>query len=224
VEAIADTWLLKLDVAPAEVERLVPLLGNDEQHRLEQIRTTRDKVRFIVRRAKLRRLLADYLRTDPAQLRFEHNPHGKPALSNARGLCFNSSSSGNLGLCTIGWGVELGCDVERQDSTLASVAIADRFFAPSERRSLRSLPQEQWLEGFFNCWTRKEALLKCLGCGLLESMDCYEVSLAPADSAAVLSPAVGFHLEAFLPLPRLHVAVAVKTDRTFTINPPHWFD
>ena len=53
--------------------------------------------------------------------------------------------------------------------------IAAHFFSKSEQTQWRSLPAAVKTEAFFNCWVRKEALLKANGEGIGESLSQVEV-------------------------------------------------
>jgi 4'-phosphopantetheinyl transferase len=64
--------------------------------------------------------------------------------------------------------------------------IAERYFSPREAAQLRSLPRVQQSLAFFRCWTRKEAYLKALGCGISGGLQSFEVSLLPDEPPALL--------------------------------------
>lgn len=161
------------------------LLSEDERARAGRYRVEGARVRFVAARALLRRLLAGYLGGEPAGLAFTYGPHGKPDLAGAGDLRFNLSHSGALAVCAVARGVELGVDVE-QVRPLAYDRVALRFFSRRETEALLALPPAQRAAGFFNAWTRKEALLKARGGGLTIALSGFTVSLAPGEPAALL--------------------------------------
>ena len=121
-------------------------------------------------------------------MRIDYNPYGKPLL--AEKLCgsrlsFNLSRSGQLSVFAIGWGRELGVDVEHLRSDVLDEGIAERFFSPGEVVALLALPQQLREQGLFACRTRKEAYIKAKGGGLSIPLDQFEVSLAPGESPAL---------------------------------------
>jgi 4'-phosphopantetheinyl transferase len=65
--------------------------------------------------------------------------------------------------------------------------LVERFFSPRENAQFRALPDEQKQEGFFNLWTRKEALLKATGEGIGYMLNKVEVSFLPGDRPQFLS-------------------------------------
>jgi len=190
-------WVADLDLARSRDPALDSTLSPEELLRGERFRRPRDRARFVASRGVLRRLLAGYLALPAHALRFTSGPHGKPALSeksNALDLRFNASRRGEVALYAFALGREVGVDVERVDTGFATREVAERFFSVSEVETLRRLSDEEQIEAFFNCWTRKEAYLKAVGTGLSTELDSFDVSLAPGAPAALLR-AAGGHAE-----------------------------
>jgi 4'-phosphopantetheinyl transferase len=197
--------LFGLDATPARLGEDWQLLDPAEQARAAQFRFDRDRRRFIVRRAALRRTLAAETGEAPRAVRYLPDAFGKLALAGGGGPAFSVSRSRETALIVTGGAARIGCDLEWRDPALASPAIARRFFAPDEIAALEALPPEAWLSGFFDCWTRKEAYVKALGRGLSHPLDSFTVSVA--ERAALLVAEPGFAIASASPLPALHVAV-----------------
>ncbi len=210
-----DVWLFPLDRGDLD-----ECLSRDERDRAARFRFARDRQRFVARRGQLRRLLGEYLACSPGEIAFDDNAFGKPMVRGAGDLKFSASHSGDLGLCVIAQGTDVGCDLERRQPHLADPGAAERLFAPDEKRALAALPSAQWTEGFFNCWTRKEAYVKALGLGLSHPLDGFEVSLAPGARAALLSGAQ-CAMHAFAPDADHHAAV-VALDPAQGMATPRW--
>ena len=194
------------DLDHASVADCYALLDAAERARAARFRFERDRRRYVVRRGRLRTLLAGYLDHEPADVALTVDRFGKPALATGA-LRFNLSHSHGLALYAIAFGIEVGCDLERRDPRLAGADVAARFFSPGEVRALRALAPARRTEGFFNCWTRKEAYVKARGCGLSLPLDGFDVSLAPGEPAALLRGCDGWSVAAFAPAPDYHAAV-----------------
>jgi 4'-phosphopantetheinyl transferase len=211
---VVDIWRADLKVHPLELNRLQKSLSPDELDRAARSHFARDRRRFIVARAILRDILARYLDEPPAELQFSYSVHGKPSLGpnwNFAGLRFNISHASSVALYAISCNREVGIDIEQIEPKWAVWEIAEKFFTSNETTALRSLPANLLLEGFFNCWTRKEAYVKARGTGLQTALDSFEVSLAPAEQATFISEGEsGWSLKA-LPIDRGYVAaIAVE--------------
>ena len=92
---------------------------------------------------------------------------GKPHFG-TKNVHFNNSHSGTKVLC-VASNNNVGCDIE--EIKKPNFALAKRFFTKQEKRMIglnKSL--------FYKVWTRKEAILKCLGLGLTKSLDVIDVS------------------------------------------------
>jgi 4'-phosphopantetheinyl transferase len=179
-------WLANLnDYAP---QRLRGLLAEDEVRRADRFVFERHSNHFIVARGLLRQLLASYLHRKPAELIFDYEEKGKPLLGGAQAgwLKFNLAHSHELAVYAFSRERQLGVDLEFIRKDLADEEVAERFFSEREVAALRALPGQQKREGFFNCWTRKEAYIKARGEGLSMPLAEFAVSLAPGQEAALL--------------------------------------
>jgi 4'-phosphopantetheinyl transferase len=215
--AEVHVWRAPLDPAESCVERLQHTLSADELQRAARFHFPRDRRRFIVARGVLRDILGRYLGVPPSVLRFHYSAHGKPTLADLEdGLRFNISHSHEMGLFAVTRGREVGVDLEYLRMDIACEEIAEHFFSARERASLRALPVEVKHQAFFNCWTRKEAYIKAHGEGLSLPLDQFDVSLAPAEPAALLATrsdpqeASRWSLQAFTPRSGYAAAVAVE--------------
>ena len=205
-----EVTVLGLDPAPGHLSALEDLLSVDERRRAAAFHFARDRSRFVAARGQLRMLLAAHVGAPASTLEFRPGAHGKPALARPRGPFFNTSRSGEIGLCALSETGEVGCDIERLDPRLCDPDVARRFFAAAEVSVLERLPADQQLDGFFNCWTRKEAFVKALGLGLSHSLHAFCVSLAPGGSARFLGGAEGWAVASLDPAPGYRAAIAAR--------------
>jgi 4'-phosphopantetheinyl transferase len=183
-------WSAVLDRDPGELKRLEANLSREESARANRFHFARDRNHFVAARGMLRKLLGRYLDRNPADLEFSFGPQAKPFLSPAntpQGINFNVSHSLGLAVYAVAVQRNLGIDVELLRPGFAEEDIARRYFSVREINDLQSLADESRDEGFFNCWTRKEAYLKAQGMGLRMPLDSFAVSLLPGHPAEFLS-------------------------------------
>ena len=180
-------WRASLELDVSSEARLAEILSPDERERAARFYFERDQKRFIAGRGILRTILSYYLDANPNQLRFSYGAHGKPALAGPETLDFNLAHSQGLALYAIARERRIGVDVEHVRTVSDAEEIAGRFFSPHENAVFRELPESLKQQGFFNCWTRKEAYIKAIGRGFAGPIDNFDVSLAPGEPAALLS-------------------------------------
>ncbi len=135
----------------------------------------RDRRRYLVTRALVRTVLARYLSIDPRECIFSTNAYGRPDIVNAQAaeasLSFNISHTHSLIVLGVTRGRALGVDVENVRAREASLAVADRYFAPQEVAALTAAPPHQQQYRFFEYWTFKESYIKARGMGLSLPLD-----------------------------------------------------
>ena len=204
-----DLWVTRLENAQAIAGEFFSLLSEDERERAGRIVTTERRSRFIVTRGLLRMLHAAYAGGDARDIVFSYGEHGKPA---APPLHFNHSDSGDLAVFAFAKEVEVGIDIERLRPIPGAVALAKRFFAEQEARVIAAAPSAERAEWFFSCWTRKEAVVKCLGEAVAPFLRQFEVNVDPAVEPRVLTGVDAVTLRAFSPAAGYFGAIASRGD------------
>jgi len=170
-------WLFSLQ-APAHARAMLAgLLSSDERARAARFIHDLHRDRYIVAHGAMRCILAETLGRAPEELAFVSNAWGKPELAEAGAPFFNLSHTANLGALAIGWRCPIGVDVEQVRPV--EPEVTRHTFSPAELAELSRLPRRDWLQGFYCCWTRKEAVIKALGLGLAQPLDAFDVTLAP---------------------------------------------
>ena len=182
----AHIWLLPLAQWRPRLDVVAGVLDADERDRAERFRFARDREQFVVSHALMRAILACYLERPAAALELLQPAGEKPRLAGSPPFDFNLSHSGDYALlgvsrAPIGTDIEVLREFDNRDS------LAQDTFAPAEIAALASLPPALQWDGFFACWTCKEAYVKALGLGLSAPLDRFVVALDPGRPAALLS-------------------------------------
>lgn len=183
----------------ASTERLAddPLalawLDEEERARHERFMFEHSKREFRAAHGLTRALLSAHTGVAPEAIRFVKNEFGRPRLDPSLGhdVRFNLSHTDGMLCVAIARGVEVGADVEDAKRARQTVAVADRFFAPSEVAALRALPESEQVPRFFAYWTLKESYIKARGMGLALPLDgfAFEIETVEPDDEA-LAPRV----------------------------------
>lgn len=181
-------WHSNLE-SPENACRLEPLLSPDEIQRAYRFRFAEHRRRFIIARGCLRQLLGAYLELPAHEIFFTYSREGKPSLDarHKSDVRFNVSHSGELAAFGFAQGRQIGIDVEMIRRDVEVDEIPKRFFSPAEQKMLDSLEGEEKYQGFFRCWTRKEAFVKAIGSGLSLPLRDFDVSLLPGKPAELLA-------------------------------------
>ena len=163
----------------------------DGEERVQQMRFyfERDRQRYLVTRALVRTVLSRYADVAPQAWEFVCNAYGRPEAANAEaraiGLTFNISHTHSMIVMAVARQRAIGVDVENVRAREAAIAVADRYFAPSEVRELHQVPPSERQVRFFEYWTFKESYIKARGMGLSLPLDAFAFHF-PADDAVEL--------------------------------------
>ena len=194
-----DIW--RIDLANAVIGLFPDSLCDEENTRSKHLRGEKNRIRWICSRVALRTIVATLVGRDPAHIRFEYGPFGKPRLSveaGQRPLHFSLSRSGDLCLIATCSDHPVGIDVEQMSSEGGEDWIAEQVFTPREKAMLQSLAGPQKRRVFLDLWTRKEACTKAMGMGLQASLRDLDVSgtdaKLPANFPAEMKGSAGWRL------------------------------
>jgi len=181
-------WFAHVPRHAPQIAEYKALLSSDELDRMVRFRFERDQESFAFVHGILRNLLGSYLDISPMELRFDYSEHGKPSISvpAETDIEFNLSHTAGTVLVGICLNREIGVDIEKVRNDFEVMGIAAKFFTDSEQESLLRLPEPERAQAFFQCWTRKEAVLKARGDGLSFPLDRVEVSVTPDEAIVEL--------------------------------------
>jgi len=178
---------------PGLLARYLALLQPEERDRHGKFTVERLRHEHLVARALVRTVLSSYLPGAPAAWRFRPGPHGRPELDPPQPLRFNLSHSGDLAICAVSGGAEVGVDVEPYARAEKILGLAGRVLSDRERTALPALGPEQALGRALTLWTLKEAYVKALGIGIsvpLRSLS-FSVGDGPIGLESELAPDEG---------------------------------
>lgn len=174
-----DVWtrtLASATVAAADLE----ILDDDERIRAGEFTSEPARRTYVASHAFLRRALGRHLGAEPAGLRYDrscdhcgHPRHGRPRLSGG-GASFNLSHSGPHVLVAIGPG-PVGADIEDASRRPVADGVIRRCCSEAEHSWLAGLAGADRPAAFLGLWTKKEAVAKALGLGLVLPFSSFEV-------------------------------------------------
>ncbi|UVM49091.1 MULTISPECIES: 4'-phosphopantetheinyl transferase family protein [unclassified Pseudomonas] len=161
----------------------------DEKMRLAAFHQTADAARFASTRAALRILLSEKLGKPPGQISFTVDAYGRPSVKNIPCceaefpfLDFNVSHSGEYGLIALSMKRRVGVDIQ-QHTKLDWREVAAVTLSTDESAHIDQLDAPNQLATFYDYWSTKEALLKCVGVGISYGMK--RISVHPRSQRSV---------------------------------------
>jgi 4'-phosphopantetheinyl transferase len=184
---VVDVWAWELAGSDEALERCASLLSAAELARARRFFHERDRRSFVFSHGLLRQVLSAYCDEPGESLEFVANEFGKPALAprppgSVAPISFNLSHSHGRALFAVSPGMDLGVDLETEDSTRNTLPLAQSYFFGPEFEAIRNAPESQRAAAFFRFWTAKEAVIKAQARGLSIPLNCFHV-MFEAESA-----------------------------------------
>jgi 4'-phosphopantetheinyl transferase len=171
-EAHVWWWRCSESVDPADLA----LLGTEEFRRALGMLAERDAAEFVCTRAGARRALGELLGIPPGSTDLGHrrcpgcgaDDHGPPLLVRpALPLAISLSRTAGWGVFAVGAGTGIGVDAEALRPVRETLFSGSVLTAAERRHLLATVPGPARHAAFHRVWTRKEAVVKAVGLGLV---------------------------------------------------------
>lgn len=192
------------------------ILSAAEKERAGRFRRRSDAERYISARLILRMILAGYTGFGPGEVGIGISPEGKPHLEPEQGLSFSISYSGDIFLCAVTSGGEVGVDVQVHAGIDQGSENAELFMSENEAGAFISLSGRDRERFFFDSWARREAVAKACGKGLKEAPRSISIepSVRPGGHWTALAPSSAIRWNVFdIPVMEGYsAAAAVETE------------
>lgn len=164
IDAPFELWSVDLSHPPSRDD--IALVSAAEWSRARRFRFQRDRRRYLVAHAALRRLLTDDAGVPAPARPYVANAFGKPQLRGGGGRQFNLSYGGDLALLGLSDGGAIGVDIEAL-RPMNDDDVTDHVFDSAESAAIAREPAGPRRDrAFLRAWTRKEACVKAVGTGL----------------------------------------------------------
>lgn len=164
--------LVELQQRKAHLEEL---LDQPERDRAARFKFAADRDRFVLGHGWMRELLGHYLGVPPHSVAAERGRFGKPYLPDAQ-LHFNLSDTKDAVVLAVSLDNDLGVDVETVDRRVDHDAVSAHYFTAEEQAHIAR--SEDPKRAFLELWTRKEAVLKASGVGIMDDLRSLRVDQA----------------------------------------------
>jgi 4'-phosphopantetheinyl transferase len=165
-----QVFLFPRDAAPRF--SLVHALSAEERARAERLPRAHDRLRWMQARGELRSILGSHLGSAPESLELREDDAGKPYLrapSSESPIAFSVSHRDEYGIVAVTCGAPVGVDLESVRTHAADYHRRLDVVAASDERvwvRLSDSPET----AFTRLWSRKQALAKALGTGVLHDV------------------------------------------------------
>ena len=162
-------WRVNISTFLPSLIQFQTLLEAEEMKKMQRYQQEKDRKTRIISRAVLRILLGRYLSVNPTDIRFNSTQNQKPVLQNLnpQNLNFNVSHSGDWILIALALN-PIGIDLEQIDTSFTDQNLLDFSFSSSEKNYIQAAVSPS--KNLYKLWTRKEALLKATGKGLIDDL------------------------------------------------------
>lgn len=193
-------------------DELNALLDRHEQDRAARFVHDKDRLRYVLGHGFMREVLSAVSGVPAERIGFTRGPFGKPRMDGAD-LHFNFSDTKDAVLIGIG-PEELGVDLETMERRVDHERVAEHYFTPEEVQEIQDpRPKSEGPDAaseqddlgkrrFLEFWTRKEAVLKASGVGIMDDLKVLRVQdgtheISIAHEEFIRMAAAHYHISTF---------------------------
>lgn len=141
------------------------LLSVEESQKAGRFIRREDQENYLVRKYILRQILSRFVGLAPAQISYFKTANKKPSI---KGIHFNSSHSKQYIAIAIS-ADPIGIDIEFYQEDFDFSDLINNCFSAEESSFINAETTMQ--QNFYTLWTRKEALIKATGEGIVEALN-----------------------------------------------------
>lgn len=148
-------------------------INKDDQLKADRFIRSKENETNLICYTLLRAILSKKLNKDPHEITYLNGSYGKPGIKDDL-LFFNISHTRNSFAIAISEHCSIGIDLEELNENIKFEPIIKRFFSEEEYNYILNSKRKS-RDRFFLLWTRKEALLKSIGVGIIPQLSHIEV-------------------------------------------------
>ncbi len=156
-------------VSSQEYEEFFLELPKEMQVEVSKYQVKEDRQRTLVGKMLLLNLLKQYSSSNLFDIK--RTKYNKPYLENSSN-CFNISHSGKYVICAFSYNNPIGIDIEELNSNI-DINDFEEVLLTNEYDSIQN--SKDPLKLFYTIWTKKEALLKAEGKGLMDNIKAIKI-------------------------------------------------
>jgi len=151
------------------IDYFYSILSNEEIERAKKFHFEIDRQTYIVSHGSLRFILAKKLNIKPLDIVYTKNSFEKPIIEKPN-CFFNLSHTSNFFGIVYSNKFSIGVDIEKFERDINWQAISERFYSDEENEQINHSEKAEQVRTFTATWTRKEAILKAIGCGMVNDL------------------------------------------------------
>jgi 4'-phosphopantetheinyl transferase len=199
-----DFYFCSTEELVKHIDYFQSILSNEEIERANKFRFESDRQTFVIAHGALRTILAKALNIKPIEITYTRNNFEKPLIEKPN-CHFNLSHTSHYFSIAFSKHRPIGVDIEKFERNIYWRTISKKFFSEKENEIIFKAEENEQIQNFVAFWTRKEAILKVIGCGMVNelkeidsSSDLFLLPQKPEKLLGLKPESIQYHIKSFL--------------------------